>query len=127
MFSEITLAHPEVKNADALERIGLGKRRVQSVLDRDLVAHKRTLEQKISDQGPEGQKVDPPLLGLAIDDLLHLNRLREHHHPATKDKPWYANPATSAADVKERLDVLAPLYASVSGSGFGNLTELLPV
>jgi hypothetical protein len=34
----------------------------------------------------------------------------------------YANPGTSAATVAKRLTQLAPLYASVSGSGFGNLT-----
>jgi hypothetical protein len=67
--------------------------------------------------------VDPHLLGLAIVDLIELNRLREYADPATGSRPiWYANPGTSAADVEARLADLAPLYASVSGSGFGNLT-----
>jgi hypothetical protein len=55
-------------------------------------------------------------------DLLELNRLREHRHPATANQPWYANPGTSATSVATRLTDLAPLYASVSGHGFGNLT-----
>jgi hypothetical protein len=67
-------------------------------------------------------RVDPHLIGLAVKDLLELNRLAEHNHAATKGTPWYANPGTFAATVAKRLTELAPLYASVSGSGFGNLT-----
>lgn len=90
------------------------------MLDRDLVAHQKTLEQKISDQGPPNQHVDPHLLGLAIVDLLELNRLRDYKHSGFS--AWYANPGTSAERVTERLTDLGPLYASVSGAGFGNLT-----
>ena len=121
-FSQKVLAHPEAKNPNALERIGLAKRRIQAILDRETVAHQRTLEQKIADQGPREMRVDPHLIGLAIQDLLELNRLATHHHVSTATKPWYANPGTSAAAVAKRLTILAPLYASVSGHGFGNLT-----
>jgi hypothetical protein len=55
-------------------------------------------------------------------DLLELNRLAVRYHDATQQKPWYANPGTAANLVVERLNTLAPLYATVSGSGFGNLT-----
>lgn len=96
-------------------------RRVQSVLDRETVSHQKTLEQKISDQGPNHLRVDPHLLGLAIKDLLQLNRLREHHHASTATAPWFANPATSPTAVTARLDTLAPLYASVSRGPFRNL------
>jgi hypothetical protein len=121
-FSKTILATEEAKNPGALERISLAKQRVQSVLDRETVSHQKTLEQKISDQGPRDQRVDPHLVGLAIKDLLNLNRLRIHHHPATSSHPWYANPGTSDASVSARLAELAPLYASVSGGGFGNHT-----
>jgi hypothetical protein len=106
----------------AVGRISVAKRRIQSILDRDTVAHQKTLEQKIAEQGPKPMRVDPHLIGLAVKDLLELNRLAEHNHAATKGTPWYANPGTSAATVAKRLTELAPLYASVSGSGFGNLT-----
>lgn len=122
MFSEALLAKDEAKSPGALERIALAKRRIQSVLDRQTVAHPKTLEQKISDQGPNNQRVNPHLVGLAIFDLLETNRLRKHTHPATASKPWYANPGTSDKDVADRLDEIAPLYASVSGDGFGNFT-----
>ena len=65
--------------------------------------------------------MDPHLIGLAIFDLIELRRLRRHTHPATGSKPWYANPGTSDDAVAARLDDLAPLYASISGDGFGNL------
>src|SRR5258707_3726996 len=119
-FSPEIANHPEARNAKALARIALAKRRVQSILDREIVAHQKTLEQKISDQGPTPQRVDPHLVGLAIKDLLNLNRLRVYQHSGTKS--WYANPATPEPSVAERLAILAPLYASISGAGFGNLT-----
>lgn len=121
-FSTELLQKEDAKNPDALVRIRLAKRRVQSVLDRETVSHQKTLEQKIAEQGPQDQRVDPHLIGLAILDLLSLNRLRKHTHPATGNKPWYANPGTKDHAVNTRLAELAPLYASISGDGFGNLT-----
>lgn len=121
-FSPALLSRPEAKSATALERIAVAKARIQSVLDRETVAHQRTLEQKISEQGPTGQRVDPHLVGLAVFDLLENNRLRSHKHFSTGTIPWYANLGTTDAAVQERLELLAPLYASVSQGGFGNLT-----
>ena len=121
-FSEKLLQHPEAGSEAALARIALGKKRIQSVLDRETVAHYRTLEQKISDQGPEGQLVDPHLLGLAVMDMLEQNRLRSVNHPGSGKAPWYTNLTTKDEAIAKRLDVLAPLYQSVSGGGFGNLT-----
>ena len=62
------------------------------------------------------------MLGLALMDLVELNRLREHHHTATGAQAWYANPATTEAAAAKRLSVLAPLYDHVAGHGFGNIT-----
>jgi hypothetical protein len=88
-FSKKVLAHPEAKNANALERIGIAKRRIQAILDRETLAHQRTLEQKIAEQGPKEMRVDPHLIGLAIQDLIELNRLATHHHASTAQKPSY--------------------------------------
>lgn len=87
-----------------------------------MVAHHKTLEQKISDQGPADQRIDPHLVGLALMDMLELNRTQKLTHPPTSTKSWYANRGTPSADISERLAQLAPLYHSVSGGGFGNLT-----
>lgn len=117
-FSAKLLARPEVAaNNAVLERIALGKRRVQSVLDRDIVAGQRTLEQKISDQGPEGQRVDPHLLGLALMDLLETNRLRRLDRGGGK---WFTNPATPDAKADAKLEQLLPLHAAIRDS-FSNL------
>ena len=121
-FSQKLLDHDGAQSEAARERIALAKRRIQNTLDRERVAHQKTLEQKIAEQGPMGQRVDPHLIGLAIMDLTELNRLAIHHHASTTTTKWFANPATPAAEVQERLNTLAPLYKSVSGDGFGNQT-----
>lgn len=121
-FSPKLLANEIAQSEEALGRVAVAKKRIQSVLDRDTVCNQKTLEQKIAEQGPKPQRVDPHLVGLAILDHIELNRLKSHQHNATGKLRWFANPGTGDALVKERLDVLAPLYAQVSGDGFGNLT-----
>ena len=107
-FSDELLKRRIAKNQRALERIGIAKERILSILDRETVAHEKTLEQKIAEQGPEGQRVDPHLVSLAIDDLIALRRLAPHFHPVTKKKPWYANIGTKDDLVNDRLRTLAP-------------------
>ncbi len=119
-FSQKLLAKPEAKSVETLRRIDLGKTRIQSVLDRGRVAHQKTLEQKISDQGPVGMRVDPHLVGLAIMDLLELNRLKVVLSDITGQHPWYANRLTPQGDIDERIQTLAPLYQSTLGN-FSNL------
>jgi len=121
-FSPQLLANEEAKSPEALRRIAIAKQRIQLILDREVVSHQKTLEKKIADQGPTPQRVDPHLIGLAIFDLRNLGRLRETTHPATGTTSWYSNLLTEQAMIAERLDELAPLYASVSAGGFGNLT-----
>lgn len=121
-FSPELLKHPEAKNAAALERIALAKKRVLSILDRETVAHHRTLEQKIAEQGPVTMRVDPHLVGLALKDMQNLRRVQKVDHEPSKTKSWYANVGTPGEVITKRLEVLGPLYASVAGGGFGNLT-----
>jgi hypothetical protein len=119
-FSQKLLKRPEAKSQLALQRIYLAKKRVQSILDRETVSHQKTLEQKISSQGPTPQRVDPHLLGLAIMDLIETNRLKTYKHSTVSN--WHSNIGASEQEVMLRLNDLAPLYASVSKGGFGNLT-----
>ena len=72
--------------------------------------------------GTADQREDPHLVGLAISDLLQQNRLTAHRHESTGRLAWYTNPGTADAVVAPRLALIAPLYARVSGDGFGNLT-----
>lgn len=105
-----------------LERVALAKARILSVLDRETVAHQKTLEQKIADQGPSPQRVDPHLIGYAIMDMQELNRIKKVEHRPSRTKNWCANIGTPDAKIEEKLNTLGPLYAYVSGGGFGNLT-----
>ncbi len=105
-----------------MARVTIAKNRIQSILDRDLVAHQKTLEQKIAEQGPTPQRVDPHLIGYAIKDLRELNRLAAHQHAGAPGKFWFANPGTKLQPITEKLDAIAPLYEGISGHGFGNLT-----
>jgi hypothetical protein len=122
-YSQWLLSHPELsgRSKALLPRVGLAKKRIQSILDRDTIANQRTLEQKISDQGPSGQRVDPHLVGYAVKDLLELNRLQKILHKKTNTH-WYANPATKPEHYDPKLQKLAPLYAAITGGGFGNLS-----
>lgn len=116
MFSQWLLNGRIAKSAAALERIAIAKNRILSILDRETVAHEKTLEQKISDQGPYNQRVDPHLVSLAIKDMQELNRIAVHHHQATDNISWYANIGTPAQTVADRLHELAPLYRQVSAT-----------
>jgi hypothetical protein len=121
-FSRKILAGPEGNSDESLARIATAKRRIQSILDRDTVACQKTLEQKIAEQGPRDMRVDPHLIGRAILDLSELKRLVTNNHAATGRIGWFSNSGRAAAEVTARLNFLAPLYDSVSGHGFGNLT-----
>ena len=117
-FSPRLLLHPESRNPAARERIALAKRRIQSILDREIAAGRRTLEQKISDQGPAGQRVDPHLVGLAIMDLLETARLKER---VVAGDPWYSNPGTSDQAAEAKIGKYAQLHALINSGNFGNL------
>ena len=116
MLSQWLSNHRIAASPAALERIAIAKSRILSILDRETVAHEKTLEQKISDQGPFGQRVDPHLVSLAIKDMIELNRLAVHRHQTTRNISWYANIGTPAPDVVIRLNALAPLYDYVSNT-----------
>lgn len=121
-FSPWLLEKPIAKSKEALDRIYLAKRRIQSILDRHVVCHQKTLEKKVSEQGPNDQRVDPHLVGLAIKDLKELRRIKATKHPETKKADWLSNPATDVLSIQKKLNEIAPLYAAVTGGGFGNLT-----
>ncbi len=111
--------HPEAQNPRALERIRLAMRRLASVLPRETVACQKTLEQKISDGGPKPQRIDPHLLGLAIQELLQERKLvRSYTHAATGSIKWYAYTSTPEAEVRVKLDEIAPLYAHITETNF---------
>lgn len=120
-FSKWLMMHPYAKGEKALDRIALAMARLPNILERETVANQRTLEQKISDQGPNHQRVDPHLLGLAILELANERKIiRAHTHPGTPVK-WYANARFSNDEVEQKLAVVGPLYVQVTTGHFPNL------
>lgn len=63
------------------DRIAIGKRRVKYILKDRLYANHRQLESKISEAGPDHQRVDPHLLSVAIRDLAQNGEILEHSGP----------------------------------------------
>lgn len=62
-------------------RIAIGKRRLKNVLRDRLYANQRQLESKISEAGPDDQRVDPHLLSVAIKDLQNSSEIVCHTGP----------------------------------------------
>lgn len=118
-LSDFLTNHRHAKGENAQERIRIAMARLPNVLERQIIAHTKTLEQKISDQGPYSQRVDPHLLGLAIHEL-HEERhiIRGHTHDATKKTLWYANAKLTPEEIMPTLDTLAPLYAQITTQAF---------
>jgi hypothetical protein len=98
------------------ERITLGQKRLLSVLRRHVVAPMRTLEQKISDAGPNNQRIDPHLLTISLRRLLESGevvRLRRNN------KPWYHLNGCDPAELEQRLGVLGLIHDRTSTQDFG--------
>ena len=70
----------------------------------------RTLEQKISDAGPPGQRVDPHILSAARQ---HLERSGLVVRLESPSGPWYRLSATPEAVWKARLALLEPIRAEL--------------
>ncbi len=120
-LSHQLLTHPAVHGSTrALDRVNTALKRLPNVLDTQIVAHQKTLEQKISEQGPRSQRVDPHLLGLALRELHKQRRIVTRYEHEPTNTHWFANARIEQAEVAERLKTLAPLYASVAQGEFRN-------
>lgn len=89
------------------ERIELGKRRLLNILRAQTVSCDRTLEQKISDAGPNPQRVEPSLLTLARKALLQEGVIVSEKQGKA---PWYYLKETPKQAVEARMKVLVPLH-----------------
>jgi hypothetical protein len=106
-----------VSNPKVLARIALGKKRLQSVLSTHTVAMARTLEQKISDAGPSGQRVDPIYLTKALQQLRDEGRVVVKQ---AEDINWCHLANASSESVDARLEEQASVYAKVTTKRFKN-------
>jgi hypothetical protein len=93
----------------------LAQKRLVSVLRSQVVATDRTPEQKISDSGPNNQRVEPFVLTQARNLLVRDGRLIQLQRGRT---PWFHLTETPEDDVQERLEILEPIYAKTQNGLF---------
>ncbi len=89
------------------ERITLARKRLTSILAAHGVATARTLEQKISDAGPNNQRIDPHVLTVVRNAMIEEGEIVRAPQGGV---PWFhlgnASPGVTAA----RLAALLPVY-----------------
>lgn len=88
------------------ERIELGKRRVLNILRAQTVACDRTLEQKISDAGPNPVRVEPSVLTESRKSLVREGAIVVERRGKVS---WYYVKGTRKEVVEGRLALLEPL------------------
>lgn len=77
----------------------------------------RTLEQKISDAGPQNQRIDPHILTEVRNDLLAEGRIVQMMREGYE---WYHLPETDAQTVEDRYRKQEPIYRAITR---GNLSR----
>jgi hypothetical protein len=89
------------------EWILLARTRLARVLYKRKVCTDRTLEQKISDAGPNNQRVEPMILTQARKLMLKLGEIVKIERGKT---PWFHLSITPRDEVEEWLEVVGPIY-----------------
>jgi hypothetical protein len=89
------------------EREAIAEKRLLSVLATATIANQRTLEQKISDAGPYGQRVDPHVL---TDVRKRLMKEGIIGVASSAGSPWFFASNTSKAAWEARLQILLAVY-----------------
>lgn len=97
------------------ERVELGKKRLLSILHAQTIACDRTLEQKISDAGPNPMRVEPNVLTQARNSLTKAGTILWEKHGKA---PWYYLKGTPRESIDSRLAVLVPLHAKTQAGMF---------
>ena len=95
----------------SLEREEIAKKRLLKILDTHAVALMRTLEQKISDAGPFGQRIDPHILTKVRNGLIKAGRVIRSDHG---NAPWFHLAETHKATVQKRLNEQLPIFKALN-------------
>ena len=69
------------------DRVALAKKRITSVLTKHGTAMMRTLEMKISDAGPNNQRLEPHILTVARNEMLESGEIKQINRPSI---PWFS-------------------------------------
>lgn len=97
------------------ERKKIGRKRLESILSRHTVALGRTLEQKIADSGPYGQRIDPHILTEARRELIDEGRIIRTKR---RNIPWFHLNDASPSNIKQRLKEQEPTHRAVMRQPF---------
>jgi len=98
------------------DRLSLGRERLFRILGVHKVALRNTLEMKISEAGPYGQRIDPLPLGDARKSLVDDGLLEEFERRSTH---WYHLSETPQDEVAARLAILGPIQDQLSERDIG--------
>lgn len=93
------------------EREAIARKRLLRVLATHNVANSRTLEQKISDAGPNPQRIDPHILTTVRNQLVRENKLVSLSKGGTT---WFYLSGTPPALVNSRLDEQLQIFKQLS-------------
>lgn len=93
------------------ERQLLAQRRLVRILDDLVVANMRTIEMKISDSGPEEQRVNPHVITVVRNDMLKRRALQ-------RSGIWYFRSLADPRRVADRLAILEPLHKRTNERSF---------
>ena len=97
------------------ERIAVARKRLVRVLDTNTACLARTLEQKISDAGPNPLRIDPHILTEVRSALVKEGVITSRK---VLGAPWYYLSLTPIAKVEQRLTALTPIHAKLQRAGF---------
>ncbi len=99
------------------ERDALAEKRLRSILRKLTVANARTLEQKISDAGPYGQRIDPHVLTSAKKRLEEKGVIRSIKENTTL---WYFLSSTDTRFIEQKRAQLCSIEEQINS---GNLRK----
>jgi hypothetical protein len=91
------------------EREAIAEKRLLSVLAAHDIANARTLEQKISDAGPYGQRIDPHILTPVRNRMVEEAKLGQIDHVGT---PWFYLPNKPEDVLLARLEEQAAVHSA---------------
>jgi hypothetical protein len=94
------------------EREAIARRRIATILETYAVASARTLEQKISDAGPPGQRIDPHILTPVRNAMAKERRLLKI------EDLWYARTNESRERIDTKLALVRPVQLRISHGAF---------
>lgn len=97
------------------ERNAIARRRLVRVLDAHTVATARTIEQKISDAGPNPMRINPHVLTTVRNSLMREGVITGSSHSGA---PWYHLAATPGVEVQRRLAELVPIHRATQQRPF---------